>query len=195
MNDRLTLPIPPWLNEYALPKTDYSLMEHRVELALNLAKVNIAKGTGGPFGAVIFSVDDWRPLTMGVSLVTHTNCSLAHAEIVAIMRAEQMLGCYDLSQIKYELVTSSEPCAMCFGAILWSGVCSMVYGSTSSDVEAIGFDEGEKPEHWQEALKSRGIATKGPVLQQEAKAVLLEYQEKKGEIYNSGFNKFNALNG
>jgi len=194
LNDRLTLSIPPWLTEYALPKTDYSSVEHRIELALNLAKVNIAKKTGGPFGAVIFSVDDWRPLTLGVSLVTHTNCSLAHAEIVAIMRAEQMLGCYDLSQIKCELVTSSEPCAMCFGAILWSGVCSLVYGSTSSDVEEIGFDEGAKPENWQEALQSRGIATKGPILQEEAKAVLREYQEKKGEIYNSGFNKFSALN-
>ncbi len=195
LSDRIAIDIPPWLNEFVVPQTDYSFVEKRVRLAFKLAKENIVKGTGGPFGAVIFSTEDWRPLTLGVSLVTHSNCSVAHAEIVAMMRAQKMMDCYDLSEIGCELVTSSEPCAMCFGATLWSGVCSLVYGSTSKDVEEIGFDEGEKPLHWRQTVESRGIATQGPILQEEARAVLREYREKKGEIYNSGFNKFKVQKG
>jgi tRNA(Arg) A34 adenosine deaminase TadA len=64
-------------------------------------------------------------------VVTH-NCSILHAEMVAIALAQKKLGRYDISdegKSDYELVASTELCAMCFGAIPWSGVTRLVCGA------------------------------------------------------------------
>ena len=57
----------------------------------------------------------------------------------------------------HELVSSCEPCAMCLGATLWSGVRRLVTGATKADAEAIGYDEGPVfPESYAH-LERRGI--------------------------------------
>ncbi|MCA1688298.1 MAG: nucleoside deaminase, partial [Actinobacteria bacterium] len=123
-----------------------------------------------------------------VNLVTSLDCSAFHAEIVAIMVAQQKVGDFDLGgpgRPPYELVASTEPCAMCLGATPWSGVKHLVCGARGEDAEEIGFDEGIKHDGWVSSLEERGITVERDVLRDEAASVLREYAEKGGEIYNS----------
>jgi tRNA(Arg) A34 adenosine deaminase TadA len=106
--------------------------------------------------------------------------------MVALALAHRVVGHFDLSAdgIPRELVTSTEPCAMCYGAVPWSGVRRLVCGAREADAKAVGFDEGEKPAHWIGALETRGIDVVRDVLREDAAAVLRHYVEIGGVIYN-----------
>lgn len=157
-----------------------------MRFVVSLARENVRRETGGPFGAAVFSADG-RLVASGVNLVVLYNCSILHAEIVAIALAQKELGSYDMSdggRIEHELVTSAEPCAMCFGAIPWSGVTRLVCGARDEDARAVGFDEGTKPPNWQEALEERGVEVLRDVLRKEAVDVYTLYAKNGGRIYN-----------
>jgi len=158
-----------------------------MQFVIRAARRNVEEG-GGPFAAGIFEQETGKLVSLGVNLVESRNCSILHAEMVAIMLAQQRLGTYDLGGSDlpvHELVSSAEPCAMCFGAIPWSGVRSLVTGASGEDVRSIGFDEGAKPENWIEELESRDIRVRTGVEREQAKKVLRLYQQSGGRIYNS----------
>lgn len=187
---KVVLQLPGWI-ESALADSEriYPTVEERMQLIIKLSRLNIKHETGGPFGAGIFESKSGRLISVGVNLVESADCSIAHAEMVAIAIAQRVIGSYDLGykkDIAYQLVTSTEPCAMCLGAIPWSGVRSVVCGARDEDARSIGFDEGYKPTDWINLLESRGISVVRDVLRQEAKAVLLEYERRGGLIYNAG---------
>jgi tRNA(Arg) A34 adenosine deaminase TadA len=73
---------------------------------------------------------------------------------------------------------------MCFGAVPWSGVSSLLWGARKEDAEAAGFDEGDKPADWAATLQARGIRTRGDVLREEAAGVLQSYARGNGAIYH-----------
>ena len=160
--------------------------ESRMTFVLRLAERNVEVGTGGPFGAAVFDLDDHALLGAGVNCVVASGQSLAHAEMLALALAERRAGAFDLaaSGRRRVLVTSAEPCAMCLGAACWSGVVSIECAAGAADVEAIGFDEGPKPADWAAALAARGIAVRKGVLRSRALAALTAYAERGGEIYN-----------
>ncbi|HCS12210.1 MAG TPA: tRNA-specific adenosine deaminase, partial [Zetaproteobacteria bacterium] len=83
-----------------------------------------------------------------------------------------------------ELVTSCEPCAMCFGAIPWSGIRRVVCGATAADAQRIGFDEGPRHPDWVAELEKRGIHVQTGVCRDAAARVLNDYQSAQGVIYN-----------
>jgi len=183
------LRLPGWTQTF-LANTDqtYPTADERMRLVIKLAQLNIEHQTGGPFGAGIFELRTGRLIAVGVNLVESANCSIAHAEMLAIAVAQQAAGRYDLGSEEgtaYELVTSAEPCAMCLGAIPWSGVQSLVCGARDEDARRIGFDEGAKPHNWIKSLESRGITVQRDVLREESRAVLLDYQKRGGLIYNA----------
>jgi len=183
------LHLPDWIERF-LADSDLSspTAEERMQLAIRLAQLNIQHGTGGPFGAGIFERQTGRLVAAAVNRVEPLNCSIAHAEMMAIAIAQRITGSYDLAgetDVTYELVTSTEPCAMCLGAIPWSGVRSIVCGARDEDARAIGFEEGAKPSDWVKSLEDRGISVRRDVLREQAKAVLLEYSERGGLIYNA----------
>jgi len=183
------LRLPDW-TEHFLAQSDrlYPTVEERMRLAIRLSQLNIERGTGGPFGAGIFERESGRLVAVGVNCVESLNCSIAHAEMMAIAIAQRVTGSYELASkvdTTYELVTSTEPCAMCLGAIPWSGVRSVVCGARDEDARAIGFDEGSKPDNWVKSLEDRGISVRQDVLREQAKAVLLAYSERGGLIYNA----------
>ena len=158
-----------------------------MQLVIALARLNIEHKTGGPFGAGIFEQKSGRLVAVGVNQVESANCSIAHAEILAIAVAQQIIGHYDVGSkesVAYELVTSTEPCAMCLGAVSWSGVREVVCGARDEDARNIGFDEGPKPQNWVHSLQGRGISVVRDVLREQAKAVLEEYNKIGGLIYN-----------
>jgi tRNA(Arg) A34 adenosine deaminase TadA len=185
----VTLRLPDWVEDL-LSSEDriYPTVEDRVRFAIELSHSNIRHGTGGPFGAAIFERETGRLLAPGVNLVTSLECSIFHAEMVAIMVAQSMIGDFDLGgpgRPSYELVASTEPCAMCLGATPWSGVRHLVCAARDEDAERVGFDEGAKPAEWVPALERRGITVERDVLREEAVSVLREYAESGGEIYNA----------
>lgn len=196
-NAKLTMPrfpafslqLPEWVDAL-LPDPDqvYPTLEDRMRLVIELSRRNVLMGTGGPFGAAIFALDSGKLLAPGVNLVVPSHCSVAHAETVALMIAQPLVGTFDLAAPglpPYQLVASTEPCAMCFGAVPWSGVRSLVCGARDEDARAIGFDEGPKMSNWAAALEKRGIQVVRDILREDAAAVLRHYAQV-GPIYNPG---------
>jgi len=160
----------------------------RMRFVIQLALTNITAQTGGPFGAAVFESHTGRLIAVGINVVEPTNCSLAHAEVVALANAHRTLRQFDLGTPglpKLELITSCEPCAMCYGAILWSGVRKVVCAARGSDATAIGFDEAPKPKNWVATLEDRGIAVTRDLCRDEAIAVFQRYQQAGGRIYNA----------
>lgn len=182
-----TVKLPEWVNAFIPDHTTVCIsQEERMELAIDLAIHNI-KNDGGPFGAAIFERQTGKLIAPGINLVMQSNCSVVHAEIVAIILAQQIVQNFDLGAPglpEYELVSSTEPCAMCLGALPWSGITSLVCGARDEDARHIGFDEGEKPEHWVQALESRAITVTRDILRDKAKAVMQQYVDEGGIIYN-----------
>ncbi len=186
----IDLKLPDWA-EAILSEPDHVFddVKDRMRLVIKLAEQNIEHKTGGPFAAAVFDKNTSKLIAPGVNLVIGSDCSTAHAEIVALSIAQKILNTYDLGAEGLpacELVTSTETCAMCLGAIPWSGVRSLVCGARDEDARELGFDEGAKPADWIEALRSRGITVQRDVLGDEAKAVLEKYHTSGGTIYNAG---------
>ncbi|OKH13815.1 tRNA-specific adenosine deaminase [[Limnothrix rosea] IAM M-220] len=90
-----------------------------------------------PFGAVI--VKDSKIIATASNQVTQNNDPSAHAEIMAIRKACQVLDTTDLSGC--ELYTSCEPCPMCIGAIYWSSLDRIYYGCSKEDAAEVGFSD------------------------------------------------------
>lgn len=180
------LEAPAWMTDH-LDKSRDPLpdVEARMALAIDLARRNVENGTGGPFGAAIFETGTAILVSAGVNIVVPSRCSSAHAEVMAISTAQAVVGTHDLARGDYELVTSAEPCAMCFGAILWSGTRGLVCGARGEDISRAGFDEGPKPGAWTRELEQRGVTVKVDVLRAAAAEVLRDYASGGGPIYNS----------
>lgn len=161
--------------------------EERMAFVVQLARHNSGVG-GGPFGAAVFERDSGRLVAAGVNRVVASHCSAAHAEVVALSVAQQRLGCFDLGAAglpAHELVVSAEPCAMCVGAVLWSGVRRLVFAALDADIRTIGFDEGPKHPDWIGELRHRGIEVVPGLMRSEAAAVLRDYAAAGGPIYNA----------
>jgi tRNA(Arg) A34 adenosine deaminase TadA len=163
-------------------------LHSKMEIAIELSRINIRENSGGPFGAAIFELQSNRLIAIGTNLVVASNASILHAEIVAMTLAQQRVKSYNLNKSEgqaYELVTSTEPCAMCFGAIHWSGIRQLVCGARDEDARSIGFDEGPKIRNWRQKLEKQGIVVIQDVCRQQAARVLKKYREDQGIIYNA----------
>jgi tRNA(Arg) A34 adenosine deaminase TadA len=191
MNHSFSICLPMWVEDFLTHRPRcFTAPEDRMQLAIKLAGENIRNNTGGPFGAAVFDMDSGMLVSVGINRVVPLHCSIAHAEIIAIALAQQKLKTYDLSQQgRFELAASCQPCAMCLGAIPWSGVVSVLCGADEADAHAAGFDEGAKPAHWQHELQKRGIDVTENLLRDEAAAVLKEYHTSSGIIYNPAARK------
>jgi tRNA(Arg) A34 adenosine deaminase TadA len=177
---------PDWVDSVVNWERSYPTDEDRMRLAIAVARENVVRGTGGPFGAAIFEASG-RLVSVGMnSVVRFNNCTL-HGEMVAFMMAQQKLGTFTLKAPHlpvHVLYTSCEPCAMCLGTTLWSGVQRVVYAATREDASVLRFDEGPVfPESYR-YLEDRGIEIVRNVLREEGRAVLELYRSGSGRIYN-----------
>ena len=184
----LTLSLPTWVRD--LPPLDpRAHLTDRMELVLDLAMRNVERNTGGPFAAAVFEQESGRLVSVGVNRVVPESCSVAHAEVLAIALAQASIGTYDLGgpgQPRLQLVSSSQMCAMCLGAVVWSGLAEVVYSTTSGDVIAtVGFDEGPTPPDYTHQLSHRGISVVAGVMRDEGLAVLRRYVASDGVVYNA----------
>ncbi len=108
-----------------------------LERALELARQGVEENKGGPFGCVITLEE--AILAEACNMVTSTNDPTAHAEIVAIRKACEVIGSYELKGCT--LYTSCEPCTMCFGAIYWARPARVIYAASREDAAGAGFDD------------------------------------------------------
>ena len=165
----------------------YVTDEERMRLAIAVARENVMRDSGGPFGAVVVEADTGRAVAVGMNSVVRLNNSALHGEMVAFMMAQQRLGSYTLNLPdgrRHEMLTSCEPCAMCLGATLWSGVKRVVFGAAREDAARLDFEEGPVFAASYRYLEDRGLEIVGPLLRDEARAVLDLYRSRRGKIYN-----------
>lgn len=133
-----------------------------MEMACDQARQSVEHG-GGPFGAVILQIDDksgkviryWRNNNHVAEWVDPT----AHAEVTTIRAACKQLGVFDLGKIEKSdknlklaqpgktshcvIYSSAEPCPMCYAAIRWARIDTLVFAATRFDaaVQGCGFSD------------------------------------------------------
>lgn len=103
--------------------------------AIRLARLGVARGDGGPFGAVVVWEDrivgrGWNRVVSGVD-------PTAHAEMEAIRDAARRLGRFHLAGCA--IYTVSEPCPMCLGAAYWAHVERIYFAADVADAARVGF--------------------------------------------------------
>lgn len=185
--ETLNITLPAWTADFVARQPDAVDDTARMRLAIALSRENVLAGSGGPFGATVFDADGTRPLAVGVNRVESANNACLHAEIVALMFAQAATHSWTLraAAASRVLYTSCTPCAMCLGAVLWSGVGRLVCGATREDALALGFDEGPVfAESWR-YLEARGIEIVLGVLADEAREVFTLYKARGGLVYNA----------
>jgi len=160
--------------------------EKRMRLVMELARRNIRRKKGGPFGAAVFDLETGELLGQGVNQVVAANDPTAHAEINAIREACRRRKSFSLKEagVHAAIYTTADPCGMCCTALVWAGIGEIYSSASTGDVQAIGFDEGLKPSTWVSSLKRRGIRTTRGLLREEAVRILREYKKCGGRLYN-----------
>jgi len=186
--DSLTITLPAWVQSVLERHSGDASDEGRMRLPIALARENVIQGSGGPFGAAVFERGSQQAIAVGVNSVERLGNSVLHAEVMALMFAEARLHSYtlrDSATAHYELFTSCAPCAMCLGAVLWSGVRRIVCGASRGDAMALGFDEGPVFAESYRYLEQRGIEVVQAVLATESRQVLQLYRQREGLVYNA----------
>ncbi len=183
----IRIDLPDWAASVVDWERRYASDEEKMRLAIALSRENVLRGTGGPFGAAIVERETGRLVAVGVNSVVRLNNCTLHGEMVAFMMAQARLGCFSLRADggpTHELITSCEPCAMCLGATLWSGVRRVLCGAHRDDARRLHFEEGPVFPESHAYLEARGIEIVHGVLRDEANEVLELYRARRGTIYN-----------
>lgn len=108
--------------------------EHLMGLAM--AEATLATATGDvPVGAIVVGPDG-TIIGRGHNAREATGDPTAHAEVLALREAAQVVGEWRLSGCT--LVVTLEPCAMCAGAILLARVPRLVLGAWDAKAGATG---------------------------------------------------------
>lgn len=151
-----------------MPKTDD---QHWMRSAIRLAGEARDRGDE-PFGAVLVYNNS---AVLEARNAIHTENDLTqHAELRLVSGASRTL---DPAVVTESTVyTSTEPCAMCAGAIYWAGVARIVFGLPAASLEAMTGGSGlHQPSRRVLGAASRRIAIDGPLLEPEARRVHASY--------------------
>ena len=105
--------------------------ERFMHVAMEEARRSADEGNVAVGSAVVLGEE---VVARGRNLVTTQSDPTAHAETVALRNAGAALGHTDFSG--YTLYTTFEPCPMCCGAILASGVSTLVLGARFRDISS-----------------------------------------------------------
>jgi tRNA(Arg) A34 adenosine deaminase TadA len=190
MNEQVSFTLPTWVYNKleSLPQV-FPTNEDRMRLIIELSQQNIDNETGGPFAAGVFEEETGKLVSVGVNRVMPLNCSSAHAEIMALSLAQQKLDTFDLGGPGlpcHQIAVNWRPCIMCYGAVIWSGVRSLLIAGSGHELESVtGFDEGPLGDDWLKELEKRGISVIDGVLKGEAVKVFYRFREKGMHVYNS----------
>ncbi len=183
----IAIGLPGWVRDFVDWDGPYAGDDERMRLVVALARENVARLSGGPFAAAVFERRTGRLVSVGLNVVERLANSSAHAEVLALALAQRRVGSFTLAAPalpEHEIFSSCAPCAMCVGAVLWSGARRLVWGAMREDALAIGFDEGPVFPESIQYLRRRGIEVVPGLLRDDARAVLEMYAQQGGRIYN-----------
>ncbi|MEP7288383.1 MAG: nucleoside deaminase [Chloroflexota bacterium] len=146
--------------------------EYYIGSALEVARKARRHGNH-PFGAILVGSDGAILLTAENTVITEKDCT-GHAETNLMRKASRQFDRNFL--LTCTLYTSTEPCAMCSGAIYWGNVGRVVYGLGAESLHEMTGDDPENPTlalPCREVFSrgQRSIEVIGPVLEQEAQNV------------------------
>ena len=172
--------------EYVYGKTLLSEEEYekakKIILELQEENLKLTEKGYGPFLAAIYDKNG-KLIAKMPNTVAKDKCCLCHAEVNTIKKASEVLKTYDFAPLDLDIYVTAEPCIMCAGAIMWSGIKRVFYGVNSADVESItGFDEGFKP-NWIQEFAERNIEVYGEIEAKAGRKVLKQYVSSGKEIY------------
>ena len=173
---------PQWILDVLRPG-DVLDDEALLRAAIRVTLASMERTGGGPFGAIVATAEG-SVVSIGTNVVVPELDSTAHAEVVAIRRAERALGSRRLrgdGLPPLKLIATCAPCLMCVGAIHWAGVPEVIAAATKEDAERAGFLEGPGDFDARAFLAARGIAYREGFLREEALELFRRYH---GEIYN-----------
>jgi tRNA(Arg) A34 adenosine deaminase TadA len=152
-----------------LPPTDHETFLRR---SFDVARRARTHGNH-PFGAILVSAE-------GQVLIETENGYLPDRDMTA--HAERLLATaaskqFDVSVLAgCTLYTSAEPCAMCAGAIYWTGIGRVVFGMTEHRLKTLTGNHAENPTldlpcRTVFAAGQRPVEVIGPLLEDEAAAL------------------------
>jgi tRNA(Arg) A34 adenosine deaminase TadA len=142
------------------PMADEALLQQAVALAAQ------ARAEGNhPFGALLTDAQRTVLLTARNSVVTESDAT-GHAETNLVRLASRTFGRTELASMS--LYSSAEPCAMCAGAIYWSGIGRVVFALAEAELLGLTGNDPENPTlslpcRAVFAAGQRGIEVVGPV--------------------------------
>lgn len=145
--------------------------------AIKLSIDNVESGNGGPFGAVV--VKGGQIIARGANQVTASNDPTAHAEVVAIRKACEVLGTFQLEGC--EIYASCEPCPMCLGAIYWARPDKIYYANTKEDAAKINFDDQFIYQEIERPIAQRKLSTH-QILREEAIEAFKKWSESVDKV-------------
>ena len=145
--------------------------------AIALASEAKARGKH-PFGALVVA-GDGEVLAEAINAFGWPDGdATGHAELIAVREASRRIARERLAQAT--LYSSAEPCAMCAGAVYWSGISRVVYALSEERLLTL---TGNHPENPTLTLPCREVFARGqrrievigPVLEEEAAAAHLGF--------------------
>lgn len=154
--------------EELLSAQDLDLLRQSIELA------STAKASGRhPFGSIVADADGVVVSAKGNNSMPPLGDPTQHAELSAAAEAAGKLTPEQLANAT--LYTSAEPCAMCAGAVYWTGIGRIVYALSEHELLKLTGDNPENPTFAlpvREVLSrgQREVVVVGPVLEEEAAA-------------------------
>ena len=141
--------------------------------------IEIARGNpDAPFGCVIADGETGEILAEGLNDAEKS--PILHGETAAIMDLIERRPDADTSAVV--LYTTAEPCPMCSGAILWSGIPSVVYGTSIGTLKSLGLPQIDLPcEEVSGRSSFGGFDATGGVMEAECDALFEETARRMNE--------------
>ncbi len=149
-----------------------------MRVALAEARRNLRRAAGGPFGACV--VKDGRVVAAARNTVLERRDPTCHAEVSAIRLAARRLGSHELAGCT--IYSTTEPCPMCFAAIHWAGIETLVYGTRIADVARLGFRELKLSNQTMRRLGGGTVRIVGGVLLGECRELLRQWAQRYPDL-------------
>lgn len=147
-----------------------------MKLAIDEAYRGVEEG-GMPFGCCLVNEDE------GITILSHNesikrHSPIEHAEIIALK--EKVKKNCDRNEGDWTIYCTTKPCIMCLGAIYWSQVKNVVYGTNIECLNKVGIEDIE---YDMDLMQKSGLITdvQAGVLEDECQ-LLLEKWEKKNRL-------------
>lgn len=153
-------------------------MKDIMKLGIEEARTTMNEGKGGPFGAVITDIEG-KVIAITSNKVLESHDPTAHAEIMAIRKASEILGTHNLENCI--LYVTGYPCPMCLSAIMWANIKKVYYGTNLEDAEKIGFKDKKIYDYLKN--NDNNILSIEQLNYNECLELFKEYQRNNKEIY------------